>query len=41
MTKLSYKNIIDKYLGQDTVNWTQVSLLDKWHNPDRSDTKIE
>ena len=41
MTKLSYKNIIYKYLGQDTVNWTQVSLLGQVAQSGQKRQKIE
>ena len=39
MFKMSCKNVVDKYLFQDTLNWTQLILANKCNDPDRCNTE--
>ena len=41
MSKVSYKNIVNKKLDQDTVNWTQLIPTDKWEDPVKRNNEIE
>ena len=38
---LSFKNVTEKYLDQDTANWTDLIPENKWDNPDKNDLEDE
>ena len=39
--KLSYHNVINKYLDQGTAQWIGLIAEDKWEERDRNDTLVE
>ena len=41
ISNLSYKNVTERYIDQDTVNWTDLIPDNKWDNPDRNDLEDE